>query len=70
MDTMAGAPVDILNKEVILKMQAITYPLQWINVNFSVKELIIIIILEIPLLDYTVDIWSIANKSCNITERD
>lgn len=44
-DAMAGAPVAILDKEVTLKMGAITYPLQWIDVNFSVKELIIIIIL-------------------------
>lgn len=49
-------------------MGAIPYPLQWINVNFGVKQLIIIIILEIPLLNYLVDIWSITNKSCNIRE--
>lgn len=34
---MAGAAVAILNKEVTLKMGAIPYPLQWINVNFGVK---------------------------------
>lgn len=46
-------------------LQAIPYPLHWIDVNFSVKELIIIIILQIPLLDQTVDVWSIAYEACN-----
>ena len=44
-----------------------TYPCQWVNIDFGVKQLVIIIILQIPLLHNTIYIWSITNKSCNIT---
>lgn len=37
MDTMAGTPAAIMNEDGTLKRRAITYPLQWIDVNFSVK---------------------------------
>lgn len=47
------------------KLQATAHPLQWVDVNFRVKELIIIIILQIPLLDQTADVRGIANKACN-----
>lgn len=47
------------------KPQATAHPFQRVDVNFSVKELVIIIILQIPLLDQTADVGSIANKACD-----
>lgn len=49
-----------------MRKPATTYPRQWVNIDFGVKQLVIVIILQIPLLYNTIYIRSITNKSCNI----
>lgn len=64
-DVLRGAACYFKQKE--MRKPVTTYPCQRVNIDFGVKQLVIIIILQIPLLHNTIYIWSITNKSCNIT---
>lgn len=66
-DVLWGAACYTKQKE--MRKSVTTYPCQWVNIDFGVKQLVIIIILQIPLLHNTVYIGSIANKSCNNMHR-
>lgn len=63
-DVLWGAACHFKQKE--MRKPATTYPRQWVNIDFGVKQLVIVIILQIPLLHNTIYIRSITNKSCNI----